>query len=417
MDVATCTLKETCHRPPSIISSPPPLAPTIPTWSNPTLFGTSVPSSHAYASWQATSSTRLPQDAIRPRKASIAERRSGTHGLPPRIQTSSAAHASLLSATSLPVPVAAPHSSVSDPCPTRHHSALEQHQPGIVSTPHQPPEFEQSSAPIDIPARQKDTSRPTTPLTAREDKGGFQFPFHNITPKEPQISQSLRPTYQHNKRPERNCNYNLTSPQRQVSDGVSSLIERTPSPYAPLSPTIMNSTLSPSAKRAQRAPPAQNLKLPTLPRFHPANYQSTGNGSLSTTPVKPRITPLSRPPRSPVAHNRQVSDAQQKLYQYQREVIRNASRVASLISPQTVEKPPTPQILPCGSPGTGPATPLMLEDSSDYMMGGFRSSSPNYQGSPSRDAVDRMIHEENQRGNRALHSPRSPAVSPAGGRI
>ena len=421
MEVANFASKESCRRRPSSPPPPPPSpspSPATPTCSNPTIPGTGVPSSPGDAGRQATSPICLPQDAIRPRKASIAERRSGTHGLPPRIQISSAAHVSLPFVTSLPASVAAPHSSVSDQCAARRPPTLEERQPDVLSTPHLPPESERS-APIDIPARQKNTSRPTTPLTAREEKAGFEFPFHNITTKKPQISQSLRPTYQHHKRPERNCNYNLTPPHKQASNGTSSAIhtELTSSSDAPLSPTMMNPTL-PRSKHHQSAQRAsgQNLKLPTLPRFHPANYQSPGSSSF-TTPTKPRMAQLSRPPRSPVAHNRQVSDAQQKLHQYQREVIRNASRAASVNTPQSIEKPPTPQILPCGSPGTGPATPLMLEDSEDYMTGGLRSSSSGFQGNTGRDAVDRMIHNEHQRGNNmGMHSPRgSPAVSPAGG--
>ena len=421
VDDITPTSKESRRRPrsPSPTFSPSPLA--VPACSNPTLFGTSFLSGQGHVGRQATSLNRLPKGAIRPRKASIAERRSGTHGLPPRIQISSAAHAGLLSATSLPASVAAPHSLVSDQSPVRHHPTLQQHQSDVFSTLLQPPDFERGSAPINIPARQKNTSRPTTPLTAREEKAGFEFPFHDITPKKSQISQSLRPTYHQHKRPERNCNHNLTPPRRQDSDGAPTVLysEQTlllSTSSSSLSPTTMPSTLpSPKQQNVQHIP-GQKLKLPTLPRFHPANYQSPSSSS-QTTPTKLRMTPLSRRPRSPMAHNRQTSDAQQRLYQYQREVIKNASRVATLNAPQTIDKPPTPQILPCGSPGTGPATPLMLEDSEDYMTGGLRRSSSAFQEDVGRDAVDRMIHNEHQRGSSmGMHSPRSsPAVSPAGG--
>lgn len=108
-----------------------------------------------------------------------------------------------------------------------------------------------------------------------------------------------------------------------------------------------------------------------------------------------------------------------KLHHYQRELVASATR-ASLVDPATgkIETPPPPSIKPCGSPGTGPATPLMLEDSVDYLTARVRDSQSNFAGGSPRELVDMYIREETERG---LHpglgsQGSSPAVSPAGGR-
>ena len=292
------------------------------------------------------------------------------------------------------------------------------------TSPHRP----SGTHPIAIPARRHEKSRPTTPLTAREEKGTTHFPWYDSTPQKPQISQSLRPSYRrpdHDKSP----NFVVTSPPKQylskekklqvTTQGFSALSPTTaismPSnhtytPSSPLSPTVVPAgTVLPLGARARRG---NDLHLPPmpLPRFHPANYQSP---SSSTTITQPRNVIPSRTPRSPQLHQRQASDAQQKLKQYQRELVINATRTSALTPALgRGETPKAPHLIPRGSPG--PATPLMLEEQGDYMIAGA-SGSLLGEGSP-RDMVDQMIRDENARRDGIHSGQSSPAVSPAGGR-
>ncbi|KAH9826023.1 hypothetical protein Tdes44962_MAKER03806 [Teratosphaeria destructans] len=140
-----------------------------------------------------------------------------------------------------------------------------------------------------------------------------------------------------------------------------------------------------SARRSQN----HSLKLPQLPRFHPANFPSA-HSSLQHTPdgVSPQ------PPVSPRAHQRVMSDAQRQLYAYQRDIL-SAARATS---PSGAGKPTSPKLAPLGSPG--PVTPLELEGEDGYLVAGARRSG---QATPSDELVDRLIKEEARRRQRTDH--------------
>ncbi|KAF2858221.1 hypothetical protein K470DRAFT_192081, partial [Piedraia hortae CBS 480.64] len=103
------------------------------------------------------------------------------------------------------------------------------------------------------------------------------------------------------------------------------------------------------------------LKLPLLPRFHPANFalaqdQSSGNQSgVAPAPVSPR------------ALQRLRSEAQSKVVAYQNNLLSPACITAS---GQT--NPLSPRLQPLGSPG--PVTPLELE-SDGYLVAGSKTRS------------------------------------------
>ena len=347
-----------------------------------------------------------------PQTLSIAQRRSPHASLPKLMVREGPAAAEALSTYALNQPHLSNLTPPSAPLPT-------------------PP-----SLPIAIPLpRRESTSRPTTPLTAREEKGGTYFPFFETTPKRPQISQSLRPSYQRSRSRDK-PDFTPTTPHKQYlykernippkPDGLSGISsqfnsmpsERIYTPSSPLSPT-MASTSSVLAPAGPRAPAigrrGKDLQLPPLPlpRFHPLNYAIPGAGP--NTQVRTPV--LNQSPRSPQLHHRQFSIAQQKLKNYQRELLTSASRASlaaamASVAPNGKETPKAPPLLPHGSPG--PATPMMLEDGGDYMTAGGHGLSLG-EGSP-REHVDKLIRYENER-RMGLHSgASSPAVSPAGGR-
>ncbi|KAF2470129.1 uncharacterized protein BDR25DRAFT_226995 [Lindgomyces ingoldianus] len=167
---------------------------------------------------------------------------------------------------------------------------------------------------------------------------------------------------------------------------------------SPLSPK-MESLAIPSQARRLPAPhhrqhsssTAASLRLPTLPRFHPANFPSQ-TSSAGTTPATGPSSP--QPPLSPRAYQKQYSDAQKQMYLYQRELIASASRQAR----GTNAKPTSPRLIPMGSPG--PVTPLELEDADSYLTAGVNSAD-------AASRVDKLINEEALRRGEAPGRPTS----------
>lgn len=128
-----------------------------------------------------------------------------------------------------------------------------------------------------------------------------------------------------------------------------------------------------------------SLTLPSLPRFHPANFPSQGS-SPSNTPLSGPNSP--QPPMSPRSQQKNYSEAQKQLYTYQRELLSSISRTNRSNS----KKPASPRLIPVGSPG--PITPLELEGESggDYLTAGVRSYSAVH--SMSRGCLaDDLIYE------------------------
>ncbi|KXT00692.1 hypothetical protein AC578_8253 [Pseudocercospora eumusae] len=136
---------------------------------------------------------------------------------------------------------------------------------------------------------------------------------------------------------------------------------------------------------------ASPLRLPSLPRFHPANYPSSNN----TTPDVNSHASSPHAPISPPAHQRMYSDAQKQLYFNQREML-NATLKAS--SPG---KPDSPRLAPLGSPG--PVTPLELERDEGYLIAGARSTCASND-TPSEELVEKLIRTEVQRQHGGNHA-------------
>ncbi|KAI9784596.1 MAG: hypothetical protein M1839_001818 [Geoglossum umbratile] len=141
----------------------------------------------------------------------------------------------------------------------------------------------------------------------------------------------------------------------------------------------MNSAVMPPAPQV-KARKSGALKLASLPRFHPANYQSQ-NTSSGFTPV----TAAGGAPRH-------YSDAQLQLHQYQRELIANATRGKTSLG---YARPVSPRLLPLGSPG--PVTPLMLEEEGGYLVAGASNQNSVLGESGQKDLVERLIREESLR--------------------
>lgn len=278
--------------------------------------------------------------------------------------------------------------------------------------------FDLRSAPIPIPPRKSNPAAfdaPSTPLTARV-RAGHQFPYN--TPATSQLGVSLSPQYSRHSRLGRHVNYSdddAISPSSSAGLTASFASMQRDRSSSPLSPSfgVSLSPMSPIRHPANQSPlrptsrPTPKLKLSSLPRFHPANYESS---SSSADPAHRLSRPSTAQP-----HLRQVSDAQKKLQQYQRDVVASATRAASLaLSPKTPVNPAPARLNPLGSPG--PVTPLALESGGDYLLA--RSlGSPDAQIDRGRALVQRLVEKENERQRYPRRSEsHSPAVSPAGGR-
>ena len=266
------------------------------------------------------------------------------------------------------------------------------------STPDKP------SKPIPIPPRKQDYGpfSPTgTPLTARAPPGNYFPQLSEFTNPRPRISQSLTPSYS---RGSATAKMPRTETGPTVQRGFAPAAPRAKSPLytptSPLSATAPRNTLSPNSRPKEKRP-GQSLNLGGLPKFHPANFPSRDSNSMTPLPQNKRsITSQPRPGRG--------SDAQQKIHQYQRDLVANAGKYS---------KPSPPRLTPLRSPGE-PMTPLMLEGQGDYLCAGSTSLSPK----GDREMVERLIRRENERRKHpeakagSISPAVSPAVSPAGGR-
>lgn len=157
---------------------------------------------------------------------------------------------------------------------------------------------------------------------------------------------------------------------------ISPVASPTMSPRRPSSP-------QPSRSRAQKeSKSVPGFSLGSLPRFHPAVYQSTSSGHTVTgQPPSPR---QSRP------HNyRTPSGPREVKWQY-RELLESAH-----------QSPSAPRLDPLRSPG--PVTPLALE-AGDYLAAGALGTTDrtsrdtaNQQSGPPPELVDKLIVRENEK--------------------
>lgn len=219
----------------------------------------------------------------------------------------------------------------------------------------------------------------------------------NFRPK-PQQQQQKHPHHSPhtnlNTTPSTGLEGHLSARDRNMPSPRTSPAMRPTSPLSPRQTAHFDSLQAPPPQRAmhsrtnssnQRRPPTSSLKLPSLPRFHPANFPSA-NSSTQNTPDG-RESP--QPPVSPRAHQRLYSDAQKQLYFNQREILSAAIR-----SPSSTGKPTSPRLQPLGSPG--PVTPLELEGEEGYLLAGARSSAASGPTAP-EELVERLIREETRR--------------------
>lgn len=186
-----------------------------------------------------------------------------------------------------------------------------------------------------------------------------------------------------------------TSPALRPQSPLSPRYEAPGHRFETLQPPSPRAMHNRAAGNSQRRANTTSLKLPSLPRYHPANFPSN-HSSVQTTPD---TTSLGSPqaPLSPRAHQRVVSDAQKHLLAYQRDMISRAQ------SPGGMDKPISPRLEPLGSPG--PVTPLELEGDGGYLVAGARYGGEAEKGR--EDLVERFIRDETRR-RRASDGPARP---------
>ncbi|KAL8697558.1 MAG: hypothetical protein Q9201_007068 [Fulgogasparrea decipioides] len=286
------------------------------------------------------------------------------------------------------------------------HDAPQTHPVGRSSIPDDRP-----SAPIDIPIRKSRSSQPTTPLTGRERSFFPHSPKESHTPPAHSNDKGFTPSpNSHSSQSEREQFAHSPINRRNMRTDCGGASPRY-TPSSPLSPTkpgqsipsIAQQNAGPHSKNQHNSRQVKPLTIPTLPPYHPANYESRN--------------PSPRTSRSAISsHGRQLSDAQKMLQRHQRDLVINATRTASLTNIKSPKRrPSSPRLNPRSSPG--PITPLMLEGQTDYFLGGpnaAAASTSTSKGSEHRETVDRLIGGER---DRIRHPERteqhSPAVSPA----
>ncbi|KAJ5555358.1 hypothetical protein N7535_007793 [Penicillium sp. DV-2018c] len=207
-----------------------------------------------------------------------------------------------------------------------------------------------STRPIPIPRRSGSVYEdlPVTPLTGRFDHDSYFEDWERASQsaKSRRVSSPIRPT--------RRRRY----PAQPPTDSYSTRMRADTSPYySPVASPVMSPRRSnspqPSRSRAQNSTnktkkQTQNFHLGSLPRFHPAVYQSSSTSHNPTSqPPSPRQS------RQPTY--RTAAGSRDMMWQY-REIIEGAH-----------QGPSAPRLNPLVSPG--PVTPLALE-AGDYLAHG-----------------------------------------------
>ncbi|KAL9006809.1 MAG: hypothetical protein Q9188_000420 [Gyalolechia gomerana] len=295
----------------------------------------------------------------------------------------------------------------------KHHSPHTQTAPNNSSVP---VSNDRRSAPITIPSRQSQPSEPTTPLTGRVPsfkflpfaKQSHASPTHNRSNKQGFTPSPDSQSYSSQSESSQPTHSPVTRRMMRPDRGQPSPTY-TPSPLSPTMPAHSTSPMTLQTARSQsrnqqgRSRPGP-LAIPSLPPFHPANYESRSSSPRNTSHL------------GSATHNRQTSGAQRKIQQYQRDVVLSATRTAILNTTKSpLARPSSPRLNPLGSPG--PVTPLMLGGQDDYFI--VRSGSASrlaVKESERRDMADRLIAAEKERlSHPQMFERHSPAVSPAGG--
>lgn len=155
--------------------------------------------------------------------------------------------------------------------------------------------------------------------------------------------------------------------------------------YTPVASPTMSprrpSSPQPSRSRAQKEAKSMPGFHLSLPRFHPAVYQSSTEHTVSGQPPSPR---QSRP------HNYRTSSGPREVKFQYREILENAH-----------QSPSAPRLDPLRSPG--PVTPLALEVG-DYLAAGTLGTTDrasrdtaNQHSGPPPELVEKLIARENEK--------------------
>lgn len=179
---------------------------------------------------------------------------------------------------------------------------------------------------------------------------------------------------------------NSNTPHQNMSPRTDRNMPSVSSPLSPRSeplaiPSQARRRPGPVSRQSSNAP--GHLRLPSLPRFHPANFASSQTSSQGTTPITGPNSPNS--PVSPRSANNRQYEVQRQMYAYQQQLLANTSR--QVRGPGSM-KPTSPRLAPLASPGA--VTPLELGEADGYLTAGVKPSD-------AAKHVEHLIHNEARR--------------------
>jgi hypothetical protein len=225
------------------------------------------------------------------------------------------------------------------------------------------------SHPIPILSTPKDANRVITPLSGRGERTGSDYFSSTRSP-----SPSGRYFSVGSQQSRDGCSIESGSRRRRSSSShlsrslfVFKMEQHSNSRYTPTSPLSprlppANRPVSPQpgrARAAHRRQPSRNMQL-NLPRYHPANYQSSHQPAMES--------PTSAAQSSGFNYHRiSQTESPRLMRERQREFIDRARMSSKFAASPMGIKPQRPTLVPLGSP-KGNVTPLALEEGHDYFQ-------------------------------------------------
>lgn len=195
---------------------------------------------------------------------------------------------------------------------------------------------------------------------------------------------------------------------------ASSMISQTMSPTLQTNPPSPSASSAHSRSRMRQSKPQNpsSFHLGSLPRFHPAVYQSPATASSGPAPQLQTSSPsaTTSPNLQQFAHTYRIPPNTRDTLRQYRDLVAGITLTPRGSVSSASTKPSKPKLAPLGSPG--PVTPLALEEEENegYLIAGamgVAADGREAQSMPPQELLEQLIQRERERIASSPHGSRT----------